>query len=160
MPRPARFLEAGPGTGAFTDPLIRLLAPGDGLVVVELNEQFAALIDGYTASESRQMIEAAEKILPDLRQHIVYRTDASPVTYARYDWASAGSIYGVSRAGRLKGSKSPVRNLVIAGGGNVGAGVEAVVISGANAAEALVPGLLSREPAGRATQALPTHAAA
>ena len=46
------------------------------------------------------------------------------------------------------------------GGGNVGAGVEAVVISGANAAEALVPGLLSREPAQRATQALPTHAAA
>ena len=107
-----------------------------------------------------RMIDAAEKVLPDLRKHIVYRTDASPVTYARYDWASAGSIYGVSHAGRLKGSKSPVRNLVIAGGGNVGAGVEAVVISGANAAEALVPGLLSREPAGRATQALRTHAAA
>lgn len=106
------------------------------------------------------MIEAAEKVLPDLRRRIVYRTDASPVTYARYDWASAGSIYGVSREGRLKGSKSPVKNLVIAGGGNVGAGVEAVVISGANAAEALVPGLLSREPAQRATQALPTHAAA
>ena len=107
-----------------------------------------------------RMIDAAEKVMPDLRKHIVYRTDASPVTYARYDWASAGSIYGVSRAGRLKGSRSPVRNLVIAGGGNVGAGVEAVVISGANAAEALVPGLLSREPARRATQALRTHAAA
>ena len=37
-----------------------------------------------------------------------------------------------------------MRNLVIAGGGNAGAGVEAVVISGAEAAEALVPGLLSR----------------
>ena len=107
-----------------------------------------------------EMIAAAGKILPDLRDHIVYRTDASPVTYARYDWASAGSIYGVSRAGRLKGSKSPVRNLVIAGGGNAGAGVEAVVISGANAAEALVPDLLSHPPAPRATQALPTHVAA
>jgi len=107
-----------------------------------------------------RMIEAAEKVLPDLREHIVYRTDASPVTYARYDWASAGAIYGVSRAGRLKGSKSPVRNLVVAGGGNVGAGVEAVVISGAEAAEALAPGLLSRPANARATQALPTHAAA
>lgn len=107
-----------------------------------------------------EMIAAAEKALPGLRDHIVYRTDASPVTYARYDWASAGSIYGVSREGRLKGSKSPVRNLVIAGGGNVGAGVEAVVISGANAAEALVPGLLSHPPSPRATQARPTHAAA
>jgi len=36
-----------------------------------------------------------------------------------------------------------VRNLVIAGGGNAGTGVEAVLIAGAEAAEALVPGLLS-----------------
>jgi hypothetical protein len=40
-------------------------------------------------------------------------------------------------------------NVVIAGGGN--AGVEAVVISGAEAAEALVPGLLSRPTAAVAT---------
>jgi phytoene dehydrogenase-like protein len=93
-----------------------------------------------------EMIAAAESIVPGLSEHIVYRTDASPVTYARYDWASSGAIYGVSRAGRLKGSKSPLRNLVIAGGGNAGAGVEAVVISGAEAAEALMPGLLARKP--------------
>jgi phytoene dehydrogenase-like protein len=97
------------------------------------------------------MIAAAETVIPDLRRHIVYRTDASPVTYARYDWSSSGAIYGISKQGRLKGSKSPVRNLVIAGSGNAGAGVEAAVISGAEAAEALVPGLLSqaqaREPA-------------
>jgi len=91
-----------------------------------------------------RMIAAAETAIPGLSQHIVYRTDASPLTYARYDWASAGSIYGMSRAGRLRGSKTPLRNLVIAGGGNAGAGVEAVLISGANAAEALMPGLLSR----------------
>jgi all-trans-retinol 13,14-reductase len=99
------------------------------------------------------MIAAAETVIPGLRQHIVYRTDASPVTYARYDWASAGAIYGVSRQGRLKGSKSPLPNLVIAGGGNAGAGVEAVMISGAEAAEALVPGLLSRRQAGAAVSA-------
>ncbi|MGJ5175466.1 FAD-dependent oxidoreductase [Bradyrhizobium oligotrophicum] len=92
------------------------------------------------------MVAAAETVIPGLSQHIVYRTDASPVTYARYDLASAGSIYGVARSGRLKGAKAPLRNLVIAGGGNAGAGVEAVVISGAEAAEALVPGLLSRAP--------------
>jgi len=90
------------------------------------------------------MIAAAETVIPELSRHIVYRTDASPVTYARYDWASTGAIYGVSPHGRLKGSKSPVRNLVIAGSGNAGSGVEAAVISGAEAAEALLPGLLSR----------------
>jgi all-trans-retinol 13,14-reductase len=98
-----------------------------------------------------RMIEAAESVIPDLRQHIVYRADASPVTYARYDWTSYGAIYGVSKQGRLNGSKSPIRNLVIAGGGNAGAGVEAVLISGAEAAEALLPGLLSREQAGQAS---------
>ena len=51
------------------------------------------------------------------------------MTYARYDWARAGSIYGPSGKARLRVSKSPVRNLVVAGGGNVGAGVEAVVVS-------------------------------
>ncbi|CCE12069.1 putative phytoene dehydrogenase and related proteins; membrane protein [Bradyrhizobium sp. STM 3843] len=93
------------------------------------------------------MIAAVETVIPGLSQHIVYRTDASPVTYARYDWASSGAIYGVSGRGQLRGAKSPLRNLVIAGGGNAGAGVEAVVISGAEAAEALVPGLLARKPA-------------
>ncbi|CCD90965.1 putative phytoene dehydrogenase and related proteins; membrane protein [Bradyrhizobium sp. ORS 375] len=100
------------------------------------------------------MVAAAETVIPGLSQHIVYRTDASPITYARYDLACAGSIYGVARSGRLKGAKAPLRNLVIAGGGNAGAGVEAVVISGAEAAEALLPGLLSRKAA-RAEQLQP-----
>jgi len=103
-----------------------------------------------------EMIAAAETVIPGLSQHIVYRTDASPVTYARYDWASAGAIYGVSRQGRLNGSKSPLRNLVIAGGVNAGAGVEAVVISGAEAAEALVPGLLSSRRPRAAAAATPS----
>jgi phytoene dehydrogenase-like protein len=107
-----------------------------------------------------RMIAAAETIIPNLTKHIVYRTDASPVTYARYDWASAGAIYGMSRAGRLKGSKSPLRNLVIAGGGNVGAGVEAVVISGAEAAEALLPGLLARRSSGTEARAFAEMSAA
>ena len=107
-----------------------------------------------------EMIAAAERALPGLRHHIVYRTDASPVTYARYDWSHTGTIYGPSGKGRLKGSKSPVRNLVIAGGGNVGSGVEAVVISGAEAAEALVPGVLARAPGATAAQAKTTRAAA
>jgi phytoene dehydrogenase-like protein len=104
----------------------------------------SAEYEGLKKKLGDDMIAAAETVIPGLSQHIVYRTDASPVTYARYDWASAGAIYGISREGRLKGSRSPVRNLVIAGGGNVGSGVEAVVISGAAAAEALVPGLLSQ----------------
>ena len=47
-----------------------------------------------------RMIEAAETVLPGLSDHIVYRSEASPVTYARYDLASAGSIYGVAGSAR------------------------------------------------------------
>ncbi len=104
----------------------------------------------YEARKQRlgdEMIAAAETALPGLSQHIVYRSEASPVTYARYDLAAAGAIYGVSGAGRMKGVKSPIPGLVVAGAATHGPGVEAVVISGARAAEALVPGLLAREPA-------------
>ena len=93
------------------------------------------------------MIAAAETALPGLAAHIVHRSEASPITYARYDLASDGAIYGVSRAGRLRGAKSPIRNLVVAGGATHGPGVEAAAISGAQAAEALVPGLLARRAA-------------
>ena len=104
--------------------------------------------DRKTAFGDR-LIAAAEKIIPGLSSHIVYRTDASPVTFACYDWTSAGSIYGMSRSGRLKGAKSPVPGLVVAGSATHGAGVEAAVISGACAANALVPHLLARPAAKR-----------
>jgi phytoene dehydrogenase-like protein len=90
------------------------------------------------------LITRAEQALPGLREKIVFRCEASPVTYARYDWSSSGAIYGVAPRGRMKGSKSPVRGLVVAGSMNFGPGVEAAVLSGAWAAEALVPGLLMR----------------
>jgi phytoene dehydrogenase-like protein len=97
------------------------------------------------------LIAAAENVIPGLSSHIVYRTDASPVTYARYDWTSGGSIYGMSRRGRVQGAKSPVPGLVIAGSATHGAGIEAAFISGAFAANALVPGLLAR-PAKQVTR--------
>lgn len=47
LPRPsspAFLLEAGPGTGAFTDPLVRSLRPEDRLVLVELNATFVRVL--------------------------------------------------------------------------------------------------------------------
>ena len=90
------------------------------------------------------MIAAAEKVIPGLSGHIVYRDEASPVTFTRYDWSSTGAIYGIRRNARLKGAKSPLPGLVVAGSATHGPGVEAALISGAYAAEALLPGLLAR----------------
>ncbi|MBV8314547.1 MAG: hypothetical protein JOZ53_06385 [Planctomycetaceae bacterium] len=91
-----------------------------------------------------RLIATAETVISDLSSHIVSRTDASPVTYVRYAWATAGSIYGISRESRHNSAKSPVPGLVLAGSMAHGAGIEAVLISGAFAAAALVPGLLAR----------------
>jgi phosphatidylethanolamine/phosphatidyl-N-methylethanolamine N-methyltransferase len=42
--KPVRVLEIGPGTGAVTEHLVRLLKPGDTFDLVELNEVFADLL--------------------------------------------------------------------------------------------------------------------
>lgn len=90
-----------------------------------------------------RLLAVAETVFPGLAADIVMRADASPLTYARYDRASDGSIYGMDGMPR-PGSKSPLRNLVLAGAATHGAGIEAVMISGARAAEALVPGISGR----------------
>ena len=42
--RPGRILEIGPGTGAVTQRIVRLLRPEDRFDLVELNEAFAGLL--------------------------------------------------------------------------------------------------------------------
>jgi phytoene dehydrogenase-like protein len=93
-----------------------------------------------------RLIELAETAISGLRRHIVFRSDATPVTMARFDWSTDGAIYGVHRSARFRGSKSPLPGLVLAGSANFGAGTEAVVMSGATAANTLMPGLLRQRP--------------
>jgi phytoene dehydrogenase-like protein/uncharacterized membrane protein len=85
------------------------------------------------------LVALAERVLPGLREHIVFREEASPATFARYAWTTGGAIYGP--AGRWRpAAKSPVERLYLAGAGVFpGAGIEAVVISGTLAADAVFP---------------------
>ena len=93
------------------------------------------------------LIALAKSVIPDIEERIVYRAEATPLTYQRYDWSRHGSIYGTrAERGKLP-VKTPVRHLALAGAATHGAGIEAVIISGALAAAALVPGLLARMPA-------------
>lgn len=92
-----------------------------------------------------RLLAVVRRVIPDVDGRIIYRADASPVTFARYTRTAFGSIYGV-RAGQEKvPTKMPLRNLAIAGAATHGPGIEAVVISGAYAAEAMVPGILSSD---------------
>ncbi len=90
-----------------------------------------------------ELIALAEQELPGLSERIVLRCEASPVTFRRYAWPTHGAIYGTNLPAGKVGTKSPMPGLVFAGAITHGAGVEAVMISGARAAEALVPGLLA-----------------
>src|SRR5574341_619179 len=86
------------------------------------------------------LIALAERTLPELSHHIVYRQDGSPATFARYAWTTGGAIYGPALGQWRPPAKSPIEALVLAGAGVFpGAGVEAVVISGTLAADALCP---------------------
>jgi all-trans-retinol 13,14-reductase len=98
----------------------------------------------YRAEKKRiadRLIAAAEAAIPDLRRRILYRQTAAPPTFTRYTSAANGSIYGAARNQWHPGPKTPVPGLVLAGAAcQTGPGIEAVVISGVRAADAIAPG--------------------
>jgi all-trans-retinol 13,14-reductase len=100
---------------------------------------------GYAARKRAAgdaLVARGERVLPGLGSRVVYRQDGSPATFARYAWTTGGAIYGPAVGGWRPPAKSPIEGLVLAGAGVFpGAGVEAVVISGVLAADALVPGV-------------------
>jgi hypothetical protein len=109
--------------------------------------------DAYIARKRAmgdKLIARAKLAIPDVDERIVYRAELSPVTFHRYSWTSDGAIYGTKAARGPIPTKTPLRNLVIAGAATHGAGVEAVVISGAYAAASLLPGVLRSQRMGEA----------
>lgn len=85
------------------------------------------------------MVAAAARLIPDLERHITTRQEASAATFARYAHTSAGSIYGIAPDQQRLTRRSPIPGLCLTGAGVFpGPGVEACVISGRLAAEALL----------------------
>ncbi|WP_255542263.1 NAD(P)/FAD-dependent oxidoreductase [Azospirillum sp. INR13] len=90
-------------------------------------------------AEGDAMVAAASRLIPDLERHITTRQEASAATFARYAHTSAGSIYGIAPDQRRLTRRSPIPGLCLTGAGVFpGPGVEACVISGRLAAEALL----------------------
>lgn len=103
------------------------------------------------------MLAVARRIVPDLDQRIVYRSDASPVTFHRYGWTRGGAIYGLKNPGGGLPLRTPVRNLVLAGAMTLGGGIEPTALAGAFAAKALVPDVLAPKNATAAEAPLRTE---
>jgi len=138
--------------GYTTMEVIRLIDPAEARTwFPDGGEGFSDTLAAYRRSPAyRQrkraaadrLLASARRVVPDIDERIVYRADASPVTFARYSWTADGAIYGIRGGDATVPTKTPLRNLVLAGAATHGPGVEAVVMSGAHAAEALLPGLL------------------
>lgn len=94
------------------------------------------------AEVSASMLEAVRQIVPDLDDRIVYRSNASPITFHRYGWTRHGAIYGLRNPGGGLPVRTPLRNLVLAGAMTLGGGIEPSALSGVFAAKALLPDVL------------------
>lgn len=92
------------------------------------------------AAMAEILIRQAEGVIPGLSRHIVVKDAATALTVERYSLSSEGAIYGVEQSPDQMGDfrpyfKTPIEGLYLAGASTFpGAGVEAVVISGAIAA--------------------------
>jgi enediyne polyketide synthase len=86
-----------------------------------------------------KMILSAEKAIPDLRKHIVFREEASPATFARYAWTTDGSIYALALDQWRPSVKTPIDGLFLAGAANSGrAGIGDAVVAGTMAADSIL----------------------
>lgn len=153
--------------GYATMEIVRLVPKEEAKTWFPADGDLDALRDSeaYRARKRAQgddLIRRAKQAFPDLEDDIVYRCDASPITYTRYLHSSLGSIYGVDGF-QGAGVKSPIAQLVLSGAAVQGPGIEAVMIAGARAAEALLPGILDDVPAAgftAGTDVLPPRRAA
>jgi phytoene dehydrogenase-like protein len=138
--------------GYFTVELMRLVEPedmagwfDDATAFDPVIQRESAAYQTRKAQVADQLIDAAQTLIPGLRARTVFRREASPVTFRRYGYSTHGAVYGVMGPDGHLGPlprRSPVPGLVFAGAATTGPGVEPAMISGAEAADALWPGLL------------------
>ncbi|MCB9700217.1 MAG: NAD(P)/FAD-dependent oxidoreductase [Alphaproteobacteria bacterium] len=125
--------------------------PGHGVVTITAT---AGRVEVPWSSERKdavteRMIEVAERWLyPGLRERVVQRDLSHPATYERYTRVPGGSVFGFAarpdQSGpRGLGARTPLRNLVLAGGWVFpGAGQIASMWSGRIAARQVTGGVL------------------
>lgn len=153
---PASVDSTAAPPGHFTIELMQLVPPAeaaewfaDPSATDPVAQRESATYQARKAAKADMMIAAAEALIPDLRARTVFRREGSPVTFRRYGYSTQGAVYGAQgpdgRLGPLP-RRSPVAGLVFAGAATAGPGVEPAMIAGAEAADALWPGLLSATP--------------
>ncbi len=93
------------------------------------------------------LIKKAEKIIPNLNQHIIVQDAATPKTFERYTSMPEGAIYAFDQSidTRRPYFKTPIKGLYLASASTFpGGGIEAVVISGIICANDICNWMLGR----------------
>lgn len=104
------------------------------------NPDYVAVKDAVTEI----LIDLAADVIPDLRDHIVWKEAGTPVTQERYTHSTAGGSYGIEMNLRQIGPLRPrpktgISGLYLAGASlGWGPGVEGVMLSGVGAAGAVL----------------------
>jgi len=97
----------------------------------------------YRARKSRlveQLIDTSQQIIPDLREHVVWKEAATPVSQERFTRSTGGTSYGIemscSQAGPLRvGPRTEIEGLFLCGASTPsGPGIAGVLHSGLEAA--------------------------
>lgn len=100
--------------------------------------------EGYQARKhalTERLIAAAEKVVPGLGAHVVFREAATPLTHTRYTESTDGTSYGIAATPaqfleRRPGAGTPIAGLVLAGASTrAGHGILGAMRSGVHAAE-------------------------
>lgn len=156
-----------PGTTAIAPPgcsslQVMTIAPSD--------PRFWGFEDGTPASKSgyrrnptyravkerltEELVDAAERVLPGIRDHIVWRESATPMTQERFTLATGGTSYGIELACDQFGPNRPsprteIEGLFLAGASTVfGHGISSVMRGGVGCASAVLGRDLFAEIAG------------
>ncbi len=96
------------------------------------------------AREVHAILAAAERHIPDLRNHVLFAEGATPRTMERYTRNTAGAIYGWAMSPQQVGparpsQRTPIEGLYLAGHWTrPGGGIYGVVASGVEAARTIV----------------------
>ena len=117
------------------------------LVTLKYGEPWLSIPPGqyhtvkFRCAES--MLNRAEQIFPDIRQHIEEVEVATPLTHMRYLGHPAGAVYGFESRTKdsfffQPGHRSPVKGLTFAGGWVGDQGFEPTLRSGALAAKSIL----------------------
>ncbi len=85
-----------------------------------------------------KIIDEMDKVIPGLKENIIHKEAATPLTFERYTFSSSGGWYGPKKGeGRAK-HKRPFKNMILTGANVDSTGVPTAFIAGYETAEKII----------------------